>query len=49
MIAIREPKDFAEVFAYLARLRSEVVHLEFLRICFNLGKEPSAAGSWWKL
>ncbi len=49
MIALREPKDFAEVFAYLAKLRSEVGTMEFLRICFNLGREPSAAGTWWKL
>lgn len=49
MIAIREPKDFAEVFKYLGELRREVGTVEFLRICFNLGKEPSAAGTWWKL
>lgn len=49
MIAIREPKDFAEVFKYLGELRREVGTAEFLRICFNLGKEPSAAGTWWKL
>lgn len=49
MIAIREPKDFAEVFKYLGGLRREVGTAEFLRICFNLGKEPSAAGAWWKL
>ncbi len=49
MIAIREPKDFAEVFKYLGELRREVGMAEFLRICFNLGKEPSAAGAWWKL
>lgn len=49
MIAIREPKDFAEVFKYLGELWREVGTAEFLRICFNLGKEPSAAGTWWKL
>lgn len=49
MIAIREPKDFAEVFKYLGELRRKVGTVEFLRICFNLGSEPSAAGTWWKL
>lgn len=48
MIAIREPKDFGQVFSYLAELRREVGTAEFLRICFNLGREPSAAGRWWK-
>lgn len=49
MIAIREPKDFVEVFKYLGELRREVGTAAFLRICFNLGREPSAAGAWWKL
>jgi molybdopterin-containing oxidoreductase family membrane subunit len=49
MIAIREPKDFAEVFKTLGELRREVGTVEFLRICFNLGREPSTAGTWWKL
>jgi molybdopterin-containing oxidoreductase family membrane subunit len=48
MIAIKEPKDFGEVFQYLGRLRREVGTPEFLRICFNLGRERSAAGAWWK-
>lgn len=49
MIAIREPKDFGEVFKTLGELRREVGTVEFLRICFNLGREPSAAGTWWKI
>lgn len=48
MIAIKEPKDFGEVFRYLGQLHREVGTAEFLRICFNLGREPSAAGAWWK-
>jgi len=48
MVSIKEPKDFGEVFNYLAELRREVGTAEFLRICFNLGREPSAAGAWWK-
>ena len=48
MIAIKEPKDFAEVFKYLVALWREEGTLNFLRICFNLGREPSAPGRWWK-
>jgi molybdopterin-containing oxidoreductase family membrane subunit len=48
MIAIKEPKDFGEVFNYLVKLHREVGTTEFLRICFNLGRQPSAAGAWWK-
>lgn len=49
MQPIREPKDFAEVFKYLAALWREEGTLKFLHICFNLGREPSAPGMWWKL
>lgn len=49
MIAVKEPRDFAEVMKALGKLRAEVGTAEFLRICFNLGREPSAAGTWWKL
>lgn len=48
MIAIREPKDFGQLFSYLGELWREVGTAEFLRICFNLGREPSPAGRWWK-
>ena len=48
MIAIREPKDFGQLFNYLGELWREVGTAEFLRICFNLGREPSPAGRWWK-
>ncbi|HCX34178.1 MAG TPA: polysulfide reductase [Rhodocyclaceae bacterium] len=48
MIAIREPRDFADVFKYLGALWREEGALRFLRICWNLGREPSAAGAWWK-
>lgn len=49
MIAIREPRDFAQVAGFLAHLWREEGTASFLRICFNLGREASAAGNWWKL
>lgn len=48
MIAIKQPRDFAEVFRMLGELYREVGALEFLRICLNLGRAPSAAGNMWK-
>ncbi len=48
MKPIKEPKDFVEVFKYLVALWRAEGTLRFLRICFNLGREPSAAGRWWK-
>lgn len=48
MIALREPKNFGEVFNFLLALWREEGTLNFLRICFNLGRERSPAGTWWK-
>jgi len=48
MIAIKHPRDFAEVFTALLDLRRDVGTLEFLRICLNLGRTPTVAGRMWK-
>jgi len=48
MIAIKQPRDFAEVFRMLGELYREVGAMEFLRISLNLGRTPSVAGNMWK-
>jgi molybdopterin-containing oxidoreductase family membrane subunit len=48
MIAIRQPKDFAQVFQFLLQLRREEGTPKFLRICLDLGRAPSPVGAWWK-
>ncbi|GAB4443153.1 MAG: polysulfide reductase NrfD [Rhodocyclaceae bacterium] len=49
MVAIKEPRDFGEVFKSLGELWREEGAIRFLRVCFNLGHGRSAAGAWWKL
>lgn len=48
MLEIREPRDFGEVFKYLAALWRKEGTLRFLRMAMNLGHEPSPAGAMWK-
>lgn len=47
MIAKQEPKSFGEVFALLSRLYREEGAVNFLKLCFTLGKTPTPAGRWW--
>ena len=43
-----EPRNFREVFGHLGALWRQEGPIRFLRIAWNLGREPSAAGAMWK-
>lgn len=43
-----EPRNFREVFSHLGDLWRQEGPIRFLRIAWNLGREPSAAGAMWK-
>ncbi|TCS71755.1 molybdopterin-containing oxidoreductase family membrane subunit [Sulfuritortus calidifontis] len=49
MIAIREPRDFAEVFKTLMAMWREEGTVRFARTVLRLGHEPSAAGVMWSI